>query len=198
MRTNYILIDYENVSSPTVLNVLAQGHFKVIVFVGASQPKVAYEVASTLQKLGDRATYIKISSSGSNALDFHVAYYIGQLSVKEPDAYFHIISKDKGFDPLIAHLKEHKIFASRSSDIPEISIIKSSTAVTVQEKIAIVTSKLQQLNSNKPRTVRTLSSTINSLFQKSLSPEELLKLIQELEKQKMIELSDNKVRYLPN
>jgi PIN domain len=198
MRTNYILIDYENVSSPTVLNVLAQGHFKVIVFVGASQPKVAYEVASTLQKLGDRATYIKISSSGSNALDFHVAYYIGQLSVKEPDAYFHIISKDKGFDPLIAHLKEHKIFAFRSSDIPEISVIRSSAAVTVQEKIAIVTSKLQQLNSNKPRTVRTLSSTINSLFQKSLSPEELLKLIQELEKQKMIELSDHKVRYLPN
>lgn len=48
MRTNYILIDYENVSSPTVLDVLAQGHFKVIVFVGASQPKVTYEVASTL------------------------------------------------------------------------------------------------------------------------------------------------------
>jgi hypothetical protein len=198
MRTNYILVDYENVTNPTVLDVLAQGHFKVIVFVGASQPKVTYEVASTLQKLGDRATYIKISSSGSNALDFHIAYYIGQLSVKEPDAYFHIISNDKGFDPLIAHLKEHKIFASRSSDIPEISIIKSATAITVQEKIAIVVSKLQQLNSGKPRTVRTLSSSINALFQKSMSPEELLKLIKELEKQKMIEVSDNKVRYLPS
>jgi PIN domain len=198
MRTNYILIDYENVSSPTVLDVLAQGHFKVIVFVGASQPKVTYEVASTLQKLGDRATYIKISSNGSNALDFHVAYYIGQLTIKEPDAYFHIISKDKGFDPLIAHLKEHKIFASRSNDITEISIIKSTTANTVQEKIAIVLTKLSQLVSGKPRTVRTLSSTINALFQKSLSSEDLTKLIQELVKQKVIEINDTKVRYLPD
>jgi hypothetical protein len=198
MRTNYVLVDYENVTNPTVLDVLAQGHFKVIVFVGASQPKVTYEVASTLQKLGDRATYIKISSSGSNALDFHVAYYIGQLSVKEPDAYFHIISNDKGFDPLIAHLKEHKIFASRSSDIPEISIIKSATAVTVQEKTTIVVNKLRQLNAGKPRTVRTLSSSINALFQKSMSPEELLKLIKELEKQKIIEVVDNKVRYSSN
>lgn len=196
MRTNYILIDYENVSSPTVLDVLAQGHFKVIVFVGASQPKVTYEVASTLQKLGDKATYIKISSNGSNALDFHVAYYIGQLTIKEPDAYFHIISKDKGFDPLIAHLKEHKIFALRSSDITEISIIKSSTANTTQERIAIVLTKLSQLVSGKPRTVRTLTSTINALFQKLLSAEDLAKLIQELVKQKIIEINDTKVRYL--
>lgn len=177
--------------------MLSQGHFKVVVFVGASQPKVAYEIAATLQKLGDRATYIKISSNGPNALDFHVAFYIGQLSIREPEAYFHIISKDKGFDPLIAYLKEHKILASRSTDIPEISIIKSTTAVTPQEKIAVVINKLQQMGANKPRTVRTLSSTINALFQKSLSPEELLGLVDELQKQNMLEVSENKVRYLP-
>lgn len=116
--------------------------------------------------------------------------------MKEPDAYFHIISKDKGFDPLIAHLKEHKIFASRSSDITEIAIIKSSIANTAQEKMMIVLTKLKQQNANKPRTVRTLSSTINALFQKSMSPEDLTKLIQELAKQKIIEINDTKVRYL--
>ncbi len=195
MRTNYILIDYENVSSPTVLDVLSQGHYKVVVFVGATQPKVTYEVASTLQKLGERATYIKINASGSNALDFHIAYYIGRLAVNEPDAYFHIISKDKGFDPLVAHLKEHKIFAARSSDIPEISLVKVATATTTTDKVAIILTKLKHQNTSRPRTVRTLSSTINALFQKKLASDQLASLIEELVSQKIILVTDNKVSY---
>ena len=195
MRTNYILIDYENVSSPTVLDVLSQGHYKVVVFVGANQPKVTYEVASTLQKLGERATYIKINASGTNALDFHIAYYIGRLAVNEPDAYFHIISKDKGFDPLIAHLKDHKIFAARSSDIPEISLVKTATATTATDKVAIILTKLKNQNTSRPRTVRTLSSTINALFQKTLASDQLASLIEELVSQKIILVTDNKVSY---
>lgn len=195
MRTNYILIDYENVSSPTVLDVLSQGHYKVVVFVGANQPKVTYEVASTLQKLGERATYIKINATGTNALDFHIAYYIGRLAVNEPDAYFHIISKDKGFDPLIAHLKEHKIFAARSSDIPEISLVKTATATSATDKVAIILTKLKNQNTSRPRTVRTLSSTINALFQKTLASDQLASLIEELVSQKIILVTDNKVSY---
>ena len=195
MRTNYILIDYENVSSPTVLDVLSQGHYKVVVFVGANQPKVTYEVASTLQKLGERATYIKINATGTNALDFHIAYYIGRLAVNEPDAYFHIISKDKGFDPLIAHLKDHKIFAARSSDIPEISLVKTATATTATDKVAIILTKLKNQNTSRPRTVRTLSSTINALFQKTLASDQLASLIEELVSQKIILVTDNKVSY---
>jgi len=51
--------------------------------------------------MGERAEYVRISGNGSNALDFHIAFYIGQLAAHEPDAYFHIISKVTGFDPLI-------------------------------------------------------------------------------------------------
>lgn len=79
MKTNYVLIDYENVQ-PEAMAVLGQEHFKVIVFVGANQTKVTFEVASALQKFGDRAEYIKITGNGSNALDFHIAYYIGRAT----------------------------------------------------------------------------------------------------------------------
>ena len=65
-----MLIDYENVQ-PSYMAALDADHFHVLVFVGASQTKVTYEVASALQEMGDRAEYIKISSNGSNALDFH-------------------------------------------------------------------------------------------------------------------------------
>ena len=123
MRTNYVLIDYENVQ-PEALSVLDEEHFKVLVFVGASQTKLAFEAAAALQRMGNRAEYIKISGNGSNALDFHIAFYIGQLASSDPTAYFHIISKDTGFDPLIQHLKSKKLFAARSCDVSEIPLVK--------------------------------------------------------------------------
>jgi PIN domain len=83
VRTNYVLIDYENVQ-PTALTVLEQEHFKVIVFVGANQAKISFDVASAIQRMGTNASYIKISGNGPNALDFHIAFYVGQLSAAEP------------------------------------------------------------------------------------------------------------------
>ncbi|NIA27393.1 MAG: hypothetical protein GWP02_04995, partial [Desulfobulbaceae bacterium] len=102
MATNYVLIDFENVH-PKNLELLTKHPFKVFVFVGASQTKVPFDLADSMQFLGNDARYIKISGNGQNALDFHIAYYIGELAGKDADAQFHIISKDKGFDPLIQH-----------------------------------------------------------------------------------------------
>ncbi len=98
MRTNYVLIDFENVQ-PDSIGALDQDHFKVVVFVGANQTKLPFDVVAAIQRMGNRAEYIKISGNGSNALDFHIAFMIGRISVQEPDAVFHVISKDSGFDP---------------------------------------------------------------------------------------------------
>jgi hypothetical protein len=59
VRTNFVLIDFENVQ-PAALDALAEDHFKLFVFVGASQNKLPFETAASLQKLGARAEYIKI------------------------------------------------------------------------------------------------------------------------------------------
>lgn len=194
MRTNYVLIDYENVQ-PVTLNALEKEHFKVIVFVGASQTKITFDIATSLQRLGANASYVKISSNGSNALDFHIAFYIGQIAATDPSAYFHIISKDTGFDPLIAHLKTKKIFATRSSIINDIPIVKASNGHTLPEKLEIVVSNLIQRGASKPRTVTTLSSTINSIFQKTLTKEDIMEIVKQLEKQKIIAIVETKVTY---
>ena len=93
MPNNYVLIDYENVH-PKNLELLANHPFKVFVFVGQNQAKIPFDLADAMQFLGKDARYIKIAGSGPNALDFHIAYYVGELAAKEPDAYFHIISRD--------------------------------------------------------------------------------------------------------
>lgn len=54
MKKHYVLIDYENVQ-PEALGILDDEAFHVIVFVGANQSKVSFEVASALQRMGNRA-----------------------------------------------------------------------------------------------------------------------------------------------
>lgn len=194
LRTNYVLIDFENVQ-PEAMSMLDHEHFKVLVFVGATQHKIPFEIANALQRMGSKAEYVKIAGNGSNALDFHIALYIGQLAAADPAAYFHIISKDTGFDPLIQHLKDKKVFAARSKDVADIPLFKVSNSRSLEEKLAVVMAKLQQLGSSKPRTVKTFSSTISSLFQKQLPEEEISAIVAAFQAQGWAIITANKVAY---
>lgn len=194
MKTNYVLIDYENVQ-PAAMAVLSEEHFKVLVFVGANQTKVSFEVASALQRMGDRADYIRVSGNGSNALDFHIAFYLGQLATQHADAYFHIVSRDTGFDPLIQHLKCKKILACRSKDVTDIPIVKAAQSKTPGDRLDVVIADLKRRGAAKPRTVKTLGSTINAIFLKKLSEQDLTDLMASLEKSGVITTTGTKVSY---
>jgi hypothetical protein len=194
MRNNIVLIDFENVQ-PEAFSQLAQDHFRVLVFVGANQTKLPFEVAASLQKLGAKAEYVKISGNGSNALDFHIAYYIGKIAAEDPAAYFHIVSKDHGFDPLVQHLKTKKIFAGRVKDVSEIPLLKVGTKKTPAERVQFVVERLAQPKVTKPRTVKTLASAVGSFFQKQLSEEEVAAVIESMVKQGVISVAGTKVIY---
>jgi hypothetical protein len=194
MRTNYVLVDFENIQ-PSSLEALEHDHFKLLVFVGANQAKVPFETVASVQQLGARAVYVKITGNGPNALDFHIAYYIGKLAATEPTAYFHIISNDTGFDPLIQHLKAAGICVGRVKAISEIPMVKASAAKTPAERNQAAADRLQQMKAAKPRTVKTLSSTIASLFQKQLSEEEVAGIVRWLAEQRHLAIEGTKVSY---
>lgn len=194
MRTNYVLIDFENVQ-PVCLERLRHEQFKLLVFVGANQTKIPFEVAASLQRLGTRAEYVKISGNGPNSLDFHIAFYIGLLAAAEPSAYFHIISKDTGFDPLLQHLKTKNVLARRSMSIDEIPLLKPPGDTSPSERMELVLTRLQRMKTARPRTVKTLSSTIHSLFQKQLSESEVTELVNTMAKQGILSIADTKVVY---
>jgi hypothetical protein len=196
LRTNYVLIDFESVQ-PKSLAALEHDHFKVIVFVGASQAKVPFEVATALQRMGANAEYVKISGNGKNALDFHIAFYIGQLVAQDPTAYFHIISHDGGFDPLLQYLKSKKVFSARSPSISDIPLVKSSNTKTPAERAQLLVEKLQQPKATKPRVVKTLTSAIGTFFQKQITDAEVAAVIAEMQKLGFITVSNNKVSYVP-
>ncbi|MGI6416444.1 MAG: PIN domain-containing protein [Thermoguttaceae bacterium] len=194
MKTNYLLIDFENVQ-PKTLSLLNGAPFKVFVFLGANQSKVSVEFAKELQKLGSDAEYIQISGNGSNALDFHIAFTVGELSKTDPTAYFHIISQDAGFDPLIEYARKKGVLLHRSKEIGDIPLLKLSNAKTTTEKVTAILNNLIPRGASRPRKVRTLSSTINALFKKELSETELAELIASLKKGGHISIEGENVTY---
>lgn len=194
LKTNFVLIDLENVQ-PKNLEILKRHNFRVIVFVGDKQTKISFELASAMQSLGSNAEYVKIEGNGLNALDFHIAFYIGHIAQNGSNSYFHIISKDTGFDPLIKHLKNKKIYAQRHTDIAEIPLLKIASSTTKIEKVNEIIDFLTVRGSAKPRTVQTLSNSINMLFMKKLEESELSELVEELIKQKIVIQGNNKISY---
>lgn len=195
VRTNVVLVDFENVQ-PTNLRLLQGGPFKIKVFLGANQTKIPLELAHALQGFGADAEYIQSEGHGRNALDFHIAYYLGRLSAEWPTAYFHVISKDSGFDPLVAHLREQGVSCQRSPSIADIPLIKLTNAATTAEKANAVIDNLVKHKAAKPRTLKTLGRAIQTLFGNQLSDDELARVLDQLAERSVVTVADGKVVYV--
>jgi len=163
--------------------------------VGEKQSKLSFELVDAMQSLGNNGKYIKINGNGPNALDFHIAYYIGNISAINSNCFFHIISKDTGFDPLINHLKSNNILAQREIEITEIPSLKLTHAISVNERADSIIHHLISRGNAKPRTAKSLINTIISLFSKTLNEKELNEVLNELLKRKVIAKSGEKVTY---
>ena len=192
--SKYVLVDFENVQ-PKNLELLKEHPFRVLVFIGANQTKFPRHFVVAMQALGEQADYVEIAGSGPNALDFHIAYYIGELAAKQPDAHFHIVSRDRGFDPLIQHLKGKRIRVRREKDLAEIPELRIPDTTSRDEQIDAIVRNLRQRGHSRPRKVKTLQNTINTLFTKKLEQEELDAIIEELRKRNLIIVKQNNVSY---
>jgi len=194
MRKNIILLDFENVQ-PESLEKLAHDHFKVIMFVGANQKRIDIELAKAMQSLGSNGEYIQIVGNGPNALDFHISFYIGKYSETCRDSYFHIISRDKGFDPLVAHLKENHIFCSRWNSVGDIPVMRLSDKISPNERAKEYYEKKILLCKSRPATTKTLRNSINDHFFKTLPENELAKVVEALKTSGKLQIEGNKVKY---
>jgi len=122
-QVHYIFVDFESIQLKGV-GQLKEGTFKIKIFLGPNQTKLPASLVKSIQPFGNDAEYITLSTVGKNALDFHIAYYLGVLTTSEPEAKFHIISKDTGFDPLLQHLTEKGIFVERVDNITDITYLQ--------------------------------------------------------------------------
>ncbi|MCX7257776.1 MAG: PIN domain-containing protein [Polaromonas sp.] len=164
-RPQYICIDWENVQ-PEVFPSLHAEHVNMLVFVGAQQGKLSFPVVEAVQKMGSRAQYVKVTQPGNNALDMHIAFYLGKIASEKPTAYFHIISKDTDYDPLVQHLKSLGIGAKRHSDVMDIEWIKHTKSIALAKEsndfFQVAVEWLQARSNNRPASVQAIKNTLKS------------------------------------
>jgi hypothetical protein len=193
LKTDFVLVDFENVQPKDVAS-LNGGPYRIKVFLGTQQAKIPLAMARALQAFGPHAEYIQINGNGNNAVDFHIAYYIGRLAATAPDARFHVISKDTGFDPLLKHLTEQGISCQRLPSLAAVADVKRNRAVNADRLRALV-DNLAKRKTAKPRTAKALRTTIQALFANELTEGEVDGLIEQLIGRGVIKISDSKVDY---
>lgn len=196
MKTNYVLIDFENIV-PENLDLLDQEWIRVYVFVGKNQTKLPFCVVKAIQKLGSRAQYVEMTGAGHNALDFHIAFYIGRISAADKDAFFHIVSNDQGFDPLVAHLKQEHIFSDRVTRIEEIPALVQTSVVAkpLSERIAFAKERILKNNVSRPRARRTLTSHVAAMFSKMLAEGDVAAVVDGLFKDGCVRENGVRIEY---
>jgi hypothetical protein len=117
MAESVLLVDYENIGKVD-LGAIPAG-VRVPFFFGASQRSVPTEFLKAALRLGERFVPIDIEGQGKNALDFHIAFYLGEYLALAPQSACVILSRDKGFDPLIKHLIKRGFAVRRANSIVE-------------------------------------------------------------------------------
>ncbi len=194
-QTNYVLIDHENVQ-PKNLSLLSEDHFKIYLFIGAKQTCVNFGLVDAMHKFGPkRSEYIQVTQTRANALDFHITYYLGLLVAKNSSSYFHIISKDKGFDPLIEHLTAGGINAYRRESIADIPVINVNSDAKIDEKFEPILKNLKGRRQSKPRKEKTLKNSIKKTFNPELTETEVTAVFDKLRGLKYIKVEKDRVSY---
>lgn len=107
----HVLVDWENVQPDEAdCRALVPDATDVWLFHGPNQKNIGrgYET------FGERVTPVRIARTGKNALDFHLAFYMGYIAAKHPGSRLVVLSNDKGYGPMLDHAKELGFIASQS------------------------------------------------------------------------------------
>lgn len=72
---------------------------------------------------------------------------------------------------------------------------ESANHQAIAQRLALVVDNLNKRGAARPRTIKTLSSTINAMFQKKLTEQEVASLLGKLQAQGIISVSGIKVSY---
>ena len=107
----YILLDLENLvpSAEDIHRLMPE--CKILCFSKALD-KISVALAQALQNDG-RCEFVLTNATGKNALDFHIAFYLGALSHTHPECAAYVVSKDTGYDSLIQWINQHTGIAAR-------------------------------------------------------------------------------------
>ena len=187
-----IYVDFENVPN---IEIRETTDTKILLFIGQSQKRLSTNIVRAIQPLGKNVDWVQITGSGKNALDFHIAYYLA-LQREQPDTEHYIVSKDAGFDPLIVHAnglgqKVRRVVSF--ADVFEKIGLGKDLEVKYRKVKEIL---MKQQKTRRPKSRKTLTSFIETTFQKNIKAAEVNKLIENLFREGLLEEKSKRISYL--
>lgn len=169
----WAFVDYENVGSLELLNL--EQYQRLVVFCGPRHKKINFGDIPTESFC--HLELIRMASTGNNNLDFHLALYLGVHHLEAgKDIEFHVVSKDKGFDGVIAHLETIGRKCRRIGGIKKKATAKKVTKKTAAKKVAKKATKKSAKKAAKKTTTKKSSkraavkSAKNNLGEKADHP----------------------------
>jgi len=207
---NHVLVDFENVHhiDPAIIGAKA---VNLTILVGAKQTKLDADLVVKLLEHTASVQLIRLTASDKNAVDFALTYYLGRAVLADPTAYFHIISKDSGYDPLIEHLASRHVRVRRHNDfttltfaappkaapaVPKPAKPKSAAAAPTTaaagppDPMNLVLDRLRKHTTNRPKKKKTLLSHLKANLGKEASDADAAQLLEKLIKAGRIEIDD--------
>lgn len=191
---NYVFVDFENVHKVD-LSIFTSKTVYFTLLLGARQTKLDVALVEKLMEHAASVQLVRLASSGKNALDFAVAYYMGRAAMADPAGSFHIVSKDTGFDPLIAHLRSRQILAQRHADYASLAFLRSSkpSVASSEDLFDRVLERLRRNTTNRPKRKTTLASHLRDFLGKSTTEETVENMIERLGKAGHLSIGDKDV-----
>lgn len=171
-RSNYIFVDFENVQEVD-LGLLAGKPVSVIFILGERHRTLPVEMVDQLLCNASQVRVVRSTKPGKNTLDFVLACEVGIQAAKDPKGFFHILSKDKGFDALVAHLKKEGFHASRHEVFAKIPALARAPVLTMADRVERFKERMPSNPASRPKREKALRALLRNLFGSQISePEE--------------------------
>jgi len=187
-RINYIFVDFENVQDFD-LDLIAGKAIKVFLIIGQQRKSLSLDLVKKIHRYHEQVQLIESEGASRNALDLVLAYQVGAQSSTDSNGYYHILAKDKDYDPLIEHLKAKGILASRDEQFARIPALVDVSQLSLEERVERVIESFRKNHKSRPTRKKTLLSTIHALFRKQLTAEAVQQIVGTLLARKVIEFT---------
>ena len=218
-----IFIDFENTQTID-LSLIHNKAVRVVLLIGDKQKNLPINLVKQLLTYASKIQIIETQCAGKNALDFILAFYLGQACSLNKKHCFYIISKDKGYDSLVQHLKLSDIQIERYDEFSLIPLfladkstqsnkiesnntipsqinsnkidLKNTQLITGKNELNIIIEHLNKHSKNRPKKQESLLAYLNASFKKQLPNSDGHLLLNQLVQRKLITIHNtNQISY---
>lgn len=138
---NHVFVDYQNMTTVDSA-IFALERTTITLLLGRANRTLEEKTVRQLMSGAASVEMVRIDKDGKNAVDFALAYYLGRKTVADPMTFFHIVSKDTGFDALVEHLKSRQLKIRRHDGFESLlTLLKSKAPAAAAKKSAVPVQK---------------------------------------------------------